>query len=141
MTAAPSIARAISGALLAMREQSPGVYGTLRMHVHDAATMLSVDDETVPLTSDGSRIDLDCRDAEFRVWVSTDRETLLDLAAARVDLVDAIVADRVVVVGDVASLVAAEHGLAAFLCWAIRSPAARSLFQQYADDGRRGHHG
>jgi len=129
-----SLAETLGRALDAMRDRAPSMYRALSAQLHIAATRLSVDDETVPLRSDGASIALDDGRAPFSVHVRSDRGTLLDVAAGRVDLVSAVLGDRLFVSGDVASLVALERAAALFVSWATCSPAAWPLFHRYRDD-------
>lgn len=140
MTSAVSLASTLVQALAAMRGQAPVMYASVSARLRDAPTRMSVDDEIIPLTSNGAVVALHDHLETFSVHVDTDRRTLLDLATGRAELVASILGDRVFVAGNIASLVAVDGALALFLSWAIRSAAAQTLFQQYRDEGRRGDH-
>jgi hypothetical protein len=140
VTSAVSLTSTLVQTLAAMRGQAPAMYASVSARLRNAPTRMYVDDEIIPLTSDGAVVALHEPLETFSVHVHTDRRTLLDLATGRAELVASILGDRLFVAGNIASLVAVDGALALFLSWAIRSPAARRLFQQYRDEGRRGDH-
>jgi hypothetical protein len=96
---------------------------------------ISVDNEVVYVAFSPGRVSLRSAGA-VGVRARTTRTAILDLVDGRSTLLDAILADRVEIHGDLAELLKFHDALRAYVAGAVRSPGVRPLFARYREDVR-----
>lgn len=114
-----------------MREQAPHAYGTLCATLARRDVRLEVDGEVTVLRFTAHDATAITRDGRPAIDVRTSRDAILDLIDGRGTLLDAVLADRLLLRGDPDRLLEFHDGLVAYVHGAVRAPSFPGLLREY----------
>lgn len=119
----------------ALERERPDVAARLAATLAPLTVTITVGDEHLGVRSDGTCIVVGVPVPAAQVRVSTGRPTILALVDGAVSLVDAVLADDVRLVGDVADLARFHDALWLYLQGAVRAPSFPALLQAFRTPG------
>lgn len=117
----------LTAALERIEVDAPGLYRRIGEHLGRRALSIEVDGEVVCLSAPGGRVTLEEGSIRAVVHACTTKAEIVALADGEALLEEAIVAERVHLVGAIDDLLACLDALSAFLNGAVRSPELGSL--------------
>jgi hypothetical protein len=126
-------AKFVERAFAALLVEVSWAYAMLVGRLGNVVLDIAVDGERarVSLGPDGAHLQVSAVGAAGDVRCSVSRTTILDLVAGRTTLLDAILADAVVITGPAEILAVASDAAHLFLHGAVRSPSCAKLFFEF----------
>jgi hypothetical protein len=123
------LSQALRRSLGALELECPAAWSRMCLALEGRVARVTVDDETVLLGGAHARVRL-LREGAPRVVVSTSWRTIFDLADARGSLIDAILDERLSLIGPPEEVLAFHDGLMSYLLGGVRSPSFEPLFAE-----------
>ena len=117
----------------ALERERPDIAQRLAAALAALAVTITVGDEQLGIRSDGTRVVVGEPASAPQVRVSTGRATILALVDGAVSLVDAVLADDMRLVGEVADLARFHDALWLYLQGAVRAPSFPVLLRVFRD--------
>jgi hypothetical protein len=112
--------------------QAPGAYVALWQRLRGVELGISVDGERLVMVSTRRGLQVRMAMKAPALALATRRATLCALLAGQGSLLDAVLADQVVLRGSVDELVVVDEALALYLNGAVRSSGFPALFREFA---------
>jgi len=131
----PEFREHLAAALGALARDVPLAHAELTRALDGMSIRIEVNGRACGVRCSGGAHAFDANPASCDAEVTTDAATILDLADARVSLVEAIRSDRLRVQGPAAAVARFDRGLGAFLAGAVRSPAFPALLDDLRSRG------
>lgn len=132
----PSFSRFLARSLALLEDELPDFYCRVPKAIGMRRVLLHVDDERIGVISGARRLSLTMEMTSPDVELRTTRSAIVRLVDGTDSLVDAILADRVVLRGTVDDLIAFHDGLMAYLHAAVRCPGFQELRDEYLAEAR-----
>jgi hypothetical protein len=117
--------------LIVLERERPDVATRLAATLALLPVTIAVDDERLGLRSDGMRLRVGEPDLHAPVTVTTGRATILALVDGDVALVDAVLADDVLQIGQADDLARFQDALWLYLQGAVRAPSFPELLRAF----------
>jgi len=141
-----SFTRFLTRSLELLRDQAPRDYEAVRHHLGDLCVSIEVDAERLSVADHRGVLDVKWGAHRAVATARASRSTLLDLLEGKIGLTEAIVADRVALIGPLPALVNFHDALLAYFMGAVRTPqfapllddffrASQDVLQPLAPDG------
>jgi len=126
-----SFASFLERSLAVLESERPDVATRLAATLASLAVTIRVGDEQLGLCSDGRRVRVDRGAGPAPVDVRAERATLLALIDGARSLVDAVLADELLLTGDPADLARFHDALWLYLQGAVRAPSFPALLDTF----------
>ena len=126
-----SFARFIGSSLETLSNEHSIAYHLLCTQLASCSILLVVDGETVALVFDGNGAHFLSELHNPTVRLRASRRTILDVIDARLTLYEAVIADLIVLEGNIDDLVAFHDGLLTYIQGAIRCPSFPALLDHF----------
>lgn len=121
----------LARSLALLEDEMPSAYSAVASHLGGREVLLHVDEETLSVRGAGERLHLSFVGTAPVVELRTCRDVIAALIEGEITLLDAVLSERLVLVGSVDDLVAFDAGLIAYLNGAVRCPAFPNLRDDY----------
>ncbi len=118
-----------SEALACLMRECPRAHGAMRTAISDRRVRLEIGRDTFDLVAGA----VAAPHGEASLLIRSDAATVSELVHGELDLVDALVTDRVHVRGDIDAVLAASTAMTAFLAGALRCDSMPALLQRLAN--------
>jgi hypothetical protein len=126
-----SIARFIGTSLETLRYEFPTAYLLLGTQLASCSLLLVIDGEPVALTFDPGGAHLRPQLYNPTIQLHTSRQTILDVIDANLTLHEAVLADAILLQGDIADLAAFHEGLLTYVRGVVRCPSFPALLDRF----------
>lgn len=130
-----SVATLLIASFEALAAELPAAHARMCARLDGRALALRIDDERILVTfAEGSgavRSLADDEEPAADVRVVTSRRAILDVLDARRSLAEAVLADEVEVIGDLARLTEAQEGLLTYVHGGVRCPSFPALVERF----------
>jgi len=126
-----SFARFIGSSLETLSNELSTAYHLLCTQLASRSVLLVIDGETVALAFDHSGAHLLPELHNPTVQLHASRRTILDVIDARLTLYEAVLADSIVLEGNIDDLVAFHDGLLTYIQGAVRCPSFPALLDHF----------
>jgi hypothetical protein len=136
----PTFASFLAESFALLRREADDVHGTLCRRLEGRTVAIRVDGEAVAVRFDAIRADVLGSHPSAEIEVSTTRAAILDVLAGDLNLLDAVLADRLVLRGAPAALLAFHDGLLLYVHGAVRAPSFPSLLRRFRATSARSSH-